>query len=301
MARIDVAALKKAVLYFEARAQRDIPLDLHRRVYALALGILGSIMGDQWVRAHVVEKHGGSDYFRASADSAERFKNPARVVTFAEILFNLQGIEGFERRLPHLRSGDVESGVAELQCAGILTAAGFPIRFRDEGYDLDICLPGGDAAAEIKRKLESTEPSMETISNTLKKALKQLPRDRPGFVFLNIPDRWIADPPAAAVMQSALDGFFRNTSRITTVILWWETEVPVGKGSWREISIKEVENPNASYPPGPVRELTELTWNYTGDWTYLHTLIIDAVPAADDGSVIRVVARSEDRPRSKPQ
>ncbi len=305
MVRIGVEALKKVVLAFEAAASRDTPLDLPRRMYALSLAILDALMGGQWVLTNVVEKHGSLDYFRASADSTERFKNPARVITFAEMLFNLQDVEGFERRLPHLRSGDVESGVAELQCAAILIAAGFQIRFRDEGYDLDICLPGGDAAAEIKRKLESTEPSMETISNTLIDARKQLPTDRPGFVFLNIPDRWIAEPAATAVMQRALDGVFRNTGRITTVILWWESTVPAGEGwwesempalegSWRVISIREVENPNATYEPGPVRELAELTWQYKGDWTYLNTLIIDTVPAADDGSVIRIVARSED-------
>lgn len=291
VARITVEALKKAVLAFEAAAHKEIPLDLHRRMYALALGILDALMGEPWVRANVVGKHGSPDYFRAAADSTERRKNSARVITFAEMLFNLQDVKGFERRLPQLRAGDVESGVAELQAAALLTAAGFQILLREEGYDLDICLLEGDAAVEIKRKLESTKPSIETISSTLKHARRQLPTDRPGFVFLSIPETWIADPAAPGITERALDGVFRNTTRITTVLLWWEDDVPAGEGSWRTISIKEIENPNARFQPGPVKKLAELSWQYQGDWTYLNTLIIDTVPAADDGSVIRIVSR----------
>lgn len=224
-------------------------------------------MGEDWVCANLVNKHGVPDYFRASAESEERYKNSVRVITFAEMLFNLQDVEGISSRHLKLRQLDCESAVAELQGAAILHATGFTIRFREEGYDLDVLHSSGDVAVEIKRKLESTEPSSETVKDTLEGARKQLPRDRPGIVFLNIPESWVNHPQAGEILKNGLEAFFRNTGRIEAVVLWWEDFVQSGGGWWRSTHLREEKNTNTRFPAGPVRELAELTHQAKRPWT----------------------------------
>ncbi|MCH8914169.1 MAG: hypothetical protein IIA33_11450, partial [Planctomycetes bacterium] len=72
---------------------------------------------------------------------------------------------------------------------------------------------------EIKRKLEITQVSNDTVYNTLNRARGQLPKDRAGFVFLNIPDNWLSNPDAMDMLTGALKRLFGNTRRVTTVFI----------------------------------------------------------------------------------
>lgn len=222
MKRLTDEDLKHLVIAIERQAELEgMSLDLHKRMYALSLRLLVHFMGEQCVLRNIVEKHGGPDPFRASAESTERYKNSVRVLTFVEMLFNFQDVEGFPRWCKDLRTRhDVEACLAEIQGATLLHASGFKVRFRNtKGHDLDILLPSGDVAAEIKRNLENTQMSEKTIYGTLVHARRQLPEDRAGFVFLNIPDNWLSNSDTKDRLTEVLKRLFRNTKRVTTVFL----------------------------------------------------------------------------------
>ena len=182
-----VEDLRRRVESMERHAQNErIPLNLTDRIYMLSHAILGEYMGEDWINSNVWEDRSGSRHLTLTDESEDRQKAIIRVITLAETLYNLQDVEGFLSRIPQLRrSVNVESAIAEIQGAAILHSTGCTIRFRETGYDLDILLSGGNAAAEIKCKLASTEPSRQTVKTTLDRARQQLPRDWPGFVFLN--------------------------------------------------------------------------------------------------------------------
>lgn len=294
MKRITAEVLRSIVL---ATGQAELdgqPLDLRARTFALALQILKYFMGNRWVERNIVEKGDGPDPFRASAENPERFKIFSRVVTLAEMLLNFQDVEGFWVWCRDLRTRDeVEPRLAEIQGAAILYSAGFKFRFRNSaGHDLDIRLPNGDAAAEIKRKLEGTKLSVNTIYNVLEDAPIQLPDDRAAFVFLNIPDTWPSNPDVNMTITNAMEAFFRNaqnsTRKVTTIFIWWEEFVHLDTGGLlRTYMIREEKNPNSNFSAGPVTQLAMLTQNAKVPWKYLHQIIIDIDPLADDGSVQR--------------
>ena len=289
---LTVDDLKHVVLGLELPPDPDgLILNLHTRIYHLAFHILDRFLGKEWVEMHIVQKEGGPDPFRASSEGSERYKNSVRVFTFAEMLFNFQDVEGFTDWCSGLSSrADVEACLAEIQAATILHATGLKFRFRNtEGHDLDILLPDGDAAAEIKRKVETTDLSETTIYNALHSARSQLPADRAGFVFLNIPDDWPGNPEINDVFSAALTRLFRETQRITTVFIWWEQfTFPETGGSWRSVLHREEPNPNARFSAGPVTNLAPFPQTIEIPWTYLNELIVGVIPSADDGTFQRL-------------
>lgn len=288
MCDITIQDLKSLIEAIQKEAQKEgDPLDLHKYTIALSLVILRNFMGEEWVMANIVEKQPGQDYFRAEADSKERYKFTSRVITFAEMMFNMRDVEGFARRVEEMRTiTDVESVVAELQGAATIKAAGFDLRFRDVGYDADILVSHDFMAVEIKRKIESTEPSISSVANSLEKARSQLPSDRASFIFLNIPDTWLGHPDAAGFTETAIKQLFQRSGRISTVVLWWEEFVAdETEGWWRIFRIGEHRNPNARFSPGPFKDIAALTHLSKGHWTSLPALVADVIPDIVDNSI----------------
>jgi hypothetical protein len=134
-----------------------------------------------------------------STDEARETKT-LRIFDLAEILLNLQMVEGFDGCVARLRRADaqqVESTFAELQVGKLLYVHDvdfeFVVRTDEKGadYDYDIDFHGGwRACAEAKCKLESTEINPRSVRATLNEARKQLPKDRPGIIFVKIPQHW---------------------------------------------------------------------------------------------------------------
>lgn len=295
MKQITAEDLKRIVLSLKLTPELErvgiTALNLQTRMYHLALRLLDHFMEEEWVKRNVVCKDGGADPFRASADSLERYKNFVRVGTFAEMLLNFQDVEGFSPWCRELRSrNNVEAGLAEIQGAALLHATGLKFRFRNtEGHDLDILLAGGDAAAEIKRRVETTDLTDTTIYNALHGARSQLPADRAGFVFLNIPDDWPSNPDINDVFSAALNKLFKETQRITTVFVWWEGfSFPETGGSWRSVLYREEKNPNARFSAGPVTDLAPFPQKIDIPWMYLDEIILEIIPSVDPGGFLRL-------------
>jgi hypothetical protein len=208
--------------------------------YAIATEYLREVVGNEWTNQTVFGMHPtvtrtnrpGRAFLRAEAtDSADGFRNLERVVSLAEMLFNLKDVDGIGARIDDLRNGVIESTYAELESGDFLYRRGITFRYVDrtgqKGADFDAVLPledGSSLPAEMKAKAETTELSANGVENILQNARSQLPPGTPGLIFLKLPEAWIRNPDVAAIVTSAVNGFLRGTTRVIAVILQWEEQ-----------------------------------------------------------------------------
>ena len=153
--------------------------DDSKRVFLLSIGIIKHYFGEKWVWKHIDPENTKPSFLRILFGRDEKAQlSQWKMVDFAELLFNLQDIEGFDYCLNQMREGNLEATYAELDFGRMLLASGVPFRFVvrsgiiGSDYDIEITLPDGlTVCADAKCKLESTTFSEETVRNTLKRAV----------------------------------------------------------------------------------------------------------------------------------
>lgn len=185
-----------------------------------------------------------------------------RTTVLAEMLYNLQIVEGFDNCLAELDGGQLESAYAALEIARMLVTQAidssvtfyFVTPRRGRSYDLYITLSdGGTIRAETKCKLEETEISLETVKQSLQYARKrQLPKTRPGVIFIKVPRPWL-DQSFAVGLEQLTDRFLAQTGRVVSVIYYTAQviveRVPTGGELIRElIQYNEYPNPHHRFP-----------------------------------------------------
>jgi hypothetical protein len=181
----------------------------------------------------------GRAFMRAEAtDVEDLYRNQQRALRIAELLFNLQDVDGIDARVDALRSGMLESTYAELECGAFLRRRGVTFRYvtpsgsKGADYDAEVHLPDGPKVnCEMKCKAEGTELGEGAVLNPLQAARKQLPAGEPGLVFLKVPESWVKRPEVAEVVPKIIDGFLRNTSRVKAVVVRWEEQHLQSHGS----------------------------------------------------------------------
>jgi hypothetical protein len=214
--------------------------------FGMATEFLRAVVDNEWTNQMVFGEHptisrinrAGRGFMRAEATTDdERYRNQQRALLTAELLFNLQNVEGIDTRLDDLRSGLVESTYSELEAGGFLRDRGVLFRYvtpsgtKGADYDAEIPLAGGGKLnCEMKCKVESTDLSEAAVRNPLQTARKQLPPGEPGLVFLKIPEQWVRQPEVAQLVPPAIDSFLRGTSRVVAVVVCWEEQhlLPAG-------------------------------------------------------------------------
>jgi hypothetical protein len=94
---------------------------------------------------------------------------------------------------------------------------------RGNDYDLEIISHNQLRCGDTKCKLESTELSSATITNTLKNSRTQLPPDGPGVFFVKIPQKWMEHPDWQKITgQGAIDFFATGTQRVASTFFYVE-------------------------------------------------------------------------------
>ena len=125
-----------------------------------------------------------------------------RVIELAESLYNLQNIDGFDACISQLKGGGekIQSTCAELDFGRFLYIRDVEFRFvvpqmaKGRDYDMELLYPDGlTVPADAKCKFESTEINPKSIVNSLEIGRKKLPADRPGIIFVKVPQMWILD------------------------------------------------------------------------------------------------------------
>jgi hypothetical protein len=189
--------------------------------------------GHQWYLDHVFQ-----DAARSRPDGFMRIdytpgavgeSKTSRLLDFAENLFNLQHIDGFDDRVNQMRADSmIESTFAEFDFARFLYIHDIDFKFvvpcGVAGKDYDYRIRYADCrevCADAKCRLEGTQMRTETIVNALKKARSNnLPHDEPGAVFVKVPASWLEDEAMRRGIAETVRGFLRNTQRIVSVVIY---------------------------------------------------------------------------------
>lgn len=224
------------------RESLNVPLTL----YYLGQQILRYYLGDSWVEANVFDNEPGSlnrhkrgrDFLKSDfSNNEDNFRHQHRVIELAECLFNLQQIPGINGRMTLLEHENLNSLFGELQCARIMATPQSQLQFinpigvKQHDYDAEITTPAGrKLCCEIKAKDQSTELCERTIKNTIEGARKQLPKDRPGMVWITIPEEWSKQAGAKTVVDKGVLNALGRSNRLVAVHVAFEVWEAVDSG-----------------------------------------------------------------------
>ncbi len=222
------------------RDDDDIPLT---RAHGLSLAILAWYFGTEWVLANLdIKKMHPNNFLRRHVTTMPPIEEPLthmlRVVDLAETVLNLRDADGIDVVLDQLETGHIESAFSELEVGKFLTFHNIKFRFVapcgtiGDDYDIELTFPEGmTACSDTKCKIETTKFSNGAIRNVLAKARKQLPPDRPGVIFVKVPQTWFIQGFAgvdtflqpypfggfAETFGEIATEFFRKTKRIVCI------------------------------------------------------------------------------------
>ena len=219
--------------------------------YSLAATVLRTYLRDQWCDRNITCDSNADPHLTQKNSAAEnRMKIQSRIVALAEMIFNLQHALGADVRIARLTGDSLESSVAELEAARLLLLNDISFNFVLErmkkkfDYDIEIIVEKDlTLCCEAKCKIEMTPLSENSLQNSLKKAIKQLPSTKPCLIFIKLPESWITNPDFKNIVDKVLATFFRNNKRIVEVIFHWEEWQILESGSLLRLTkYKEIEN-----------------------------------------------------------
>jgi hypothetical protein len=240
-----------------AKFPPDVLHDDSKRAFCTSIGIVKHFFGPDWAEEYISPASRTPSFLRViPGDGPETQLTTFRIVDFAELLFNLQGIEGVESCLDRMRQGNIEATYAELDFGRMLYSAGVVFKFveprQEKGadYDIEIVMADGTTVcADAKCKIETTNFSEKTVQNTLGHARRQFPKDRPSAIFVKIPVRWVETVEAAAQLNAIAHRFLRGTQRVVSVKYYVvQADYENGTLSHRH-GFREISNPNNRFFP----------------------------------------------------
>jgi hypothetical protein len=211
----------------------EVRADPRRETFTLAVSVVRHFFGHQWYIDHVFQ-----DAERSRSDGFMRIdytpgpigeRKTSRLLDFAENLFNLQHINGFDDRVNQMRAESmIESTYAEFDFARFLYIHEIDFKFvvpcgiSGKDYDYRIRYADGrEVCADAKCRLEGTEMRAETVMNALKKARSNnLPPDERGAVFVKVPSTWLEDETMRRRIAETVHSFLRNTQRVVSVVIY---------------------------------------------------------------------------------
>lgn len=208
--------------------------------YSLAAEVLRFFFGNAWTNENVFPMHkhvspahrAGRKFLKTECtDPEEQFRHMQRVTTLAQIVFNLQGIEGLGQRISLMDKHDLEAALGEMECGALLAKRDFHFRFvtptaltvKGQGYEGEIVTSTGRVVyCEMKSKSEETTPSKQTLWETLEQARKQLPKGKPAMILVKIPEAWSRERDIRSIVDAATERIFRQSQRVVAIVLTWE-------------------------------------------------------------------------------
>jgi hypothetical protein len=109
-------------------------------------------------------------------------------------------------------------------------------------------LPNGQVAcADAKCKIEETIFSEGGIKEALKKARGQLPNEKPGIVFVKVPEHYLADPDFQAKSIQLAQRFLGGVTRIVSVKYYVEPIRLFSNVMQVQLGFGEVSNPKTDF------------------------------------------------------
>jgi hypothetical protein len=202
----------------------------NERVLQLASFILGHFFGDLWIKRHLFNNRFlRTDMAKWKGNKIDEISRSFdRQMNLAEMLLNLQYVNGFDGPLTVLGRGDIEAGYAELEVATILSRYQVGYSFNSApqvtkgDYDLNVIFKNGrHGCADTKCIIESAALSELSILYRLQRARRQLPDDKPGAIFIKIPEEWATAETFREKLEWGVSHFFKGhkSYRGTTTVV----------------------------------------------------------------------------------
>jgi hypothetical protein len=248
-----------AIVIQTVAQQTQLAADAGVWTYGLASEVLRFFLGNKWTNENVFSIHKevssqnrrGRHFLKTeSTDEDEQYRHMQQVTTLAEDLFNLQGVDGFRRRIALLHNEDLESALGEMECAVLLSAPEYrlrfvtPIRRKGDDYDGEVITSDNRlVCCEMKSKSEQSLPDSQAFWRTLDHARKQLPKGKPGIILVKIPETWLKQRELKAVVEVAVAKVLRQSERLVATVLTWEEWYTTAEG-WKMMVTKLKDYPN---------------------------------------------------------
>ena len=239
-----------------------------RRHFALASYVIskytdGMKWGERNVLARALGDASAPGIFQMDNSTDEiREGRSTRLMDLAEIILNLQLVEGFDECMARLNTGDhkqVEATYAELQFGKIFYLHDMNFRFvvpegkvKGADYDFEFAFPRFPVVcADVKCKLEGSDFRPKSVLNSLDEARsRNLPADKPGIIFVKVPQEWFVtnkDVVADELRKVARD-FLRSTGRVVSIKYYishlsFEKETTI-----HQHGFDEIDNPKSRFP-----------------------------------------------------
>lgn len=257
----------------------------NRRVVEAAESVLHFYLGEDWMRTKVYAKT-PDGFLRPDAGEQDQSRGAYRVVELAEMLLNMQQVDGIRTRIVDLQKESLEGGVAELQGAAILHSSGIRIRFKEEtkgveldakqggNFDLIAEISGLNVNCEMKSKCQDSKPT--GLRRRLKRARGQLPEGAPNLVFIRIPGSWMQSTQGRKDVSNAVNAYLRSSQRVTSVVVHWESWTQFKVGTLRRPHFEQYPNPRCDPAHAPVQlVMQDVIDRGGGHWWSLRQVVWD--------------------------
>jgi len=242
--------------------------------FFLSTMILRAFLGDEWFDRYALPNNKRASFLTAdTSDYANLQVSSFRLIDLAETLFNLQHIEGFDDCIQRMRQGDIEGTLAELNFGRLLYMNEIRFRYvqrsgvKGRDYDVEVAYPDGTiACADSKCKVVKTAFSSNTVRNVLHSARGQLPKDRPGIVFVKMPQHWmdLTEFKLIGDLREITTDFLRGTQRVVSIKYYVSTLDFENNGVRHKHGFIELNNPNNKFDP--TRNWALFTKEFPPEW-----------------------------------
>jgi hypothetical protein len=200
----------------------------------LAIAIMQKFFGEEWIERHIMEARKATFLNKVGSDY-ELIQKEMRRILLAEMMYNLQDKDRFVLCWRDIYSGDmsqIESSYAVLEVARALYAFAIDRQLRvkfikPEGEtgkkrpDLYIILSDGVRLyAEAKVRDNESDFTIRRLENRLSGAKKQLPKNRPGTVFVKIPASWFFNEDKIKQLISMVEKSVSRSPWVVSVVLF---------------------------------------------------------------------------------
>lgn len=198
-------------------------------LFRAACILLARVFGKGWFQANIAAQVTSTNFVRRPlANELDRMWYVTRAVELAEALYCLRGVPGISQhvescRLNTLSGESLESAWFEFFVPYLIQKKGHGITSfispdaAKKTSDVMVQFHGCLLPVEIKAKLEDNPYSRRSLSNSLKLASAQLPKQGPGVVFLMIHSHWMQNADfqrqAVGILQRALTRY-RNCNAV---------------------------------------------------------------------------------------
>lgn len=210
-----------------------------QQMFGITYFVLRHFLGGNWVREHL-QTRGPLKPPSWSEDPVGHFRVGIDGCALAEMLFNLQSIQGFEDLRLRIIEGDVDAVIGELEAGLFLTIHGETFQYvkpsgiKGRDYDIEIKKEGCSISGEVKVKVPETTITANTIFDSLEQARTQLPRESVSIVFLKIAGDSNDDnlKKIREIFEVAGQRLLRHTKRVSAMILltrkYYDSETAAG-------------------------------------------------------------------------